>query len=45
MPQEVLRPEQKREEIMSIFGGKRIGDEAKNKDVARLYGELCVIER
>src|SRR6266852_1887083 len=34
MPQDVLRPEQKREKIKSIFGGKHIGDEAKNKDVA-----------
>lgn len=45
MPQEVLRPEQKCEEIMSIFGGKRVGDEAKNKDIACLNGELCVVGR
>ena len=45
MPQEVLRPEQKREEVLSIFGGKHIRDEAKNKDVVCLNGELCVIER
>ena len=41
MPQEVLRPEQECEEIMSIFRGKHMGDEAKNEDVACLNGELC----
>ena len=45
MPQEVLRPEQKREEIMSVLGGEHIRDEARNKDVACLNGKLCVIER
>jgi hypothetical protein len=45
MPQEVLCPEKKREEIMSIFGGKHIRDEAKDKNVAGLDGELCTIER
>jgi hypothetical protein len=43
MPQEVLRPEQKRQKIMSIFGGEHMGDEAKDKDVACLNGELCVV--
>jgi hypothetical protein len=45
MPQEILRPEQKREEVVGIFRGEHMGDEAKNKDVACLNGELCVIER
>jgi len=40
MPQEILCPEQKREEIMGILGGKHIRDVAKNKDVACLNGEL-----
>lgn len=45
MPQKVWRPEQKREEILSIFGGKHIRDEAKNKNVAFLNGKLCAVER
>ena len=45
MPQKILRPEQRREEILNVFGGKHIRDEAKNEDVACLNGELGVIER
>jgi hypothetical protein len=45
MLQEVWPPEQKREEIMGIFWGKRIRDEAENKNVAWLNGELCIMER
>lgn len=45
MPQKILRPEQNREEGMSIFGGKHMGDEAEDKDVACLDGELCIIKR
>lgn len=45
MLQEVWPLEQKREEIMGIFWGKRIRDEAENENVAWLNGELCIMER
>jgi hypothetical protein len=41
MLQELWRPEQEREEIMSVGGGKSLRDKSVNKDITCLNG-LCV---
>ncbi len=42
MLQELWRPEQEREEIMSVPRGKSLRDKTINKDIACLDSGLCV---